>query len=1775
MPSSSSADAKSRQSSGGKSFFSRRHREKSNDYGYLNADPATVMPAPSGSQSSRHSNRRPSTDRPGSSGHDAAGLNMQAGVITSIPYETVADRGSPIAVNYLPNEENPPRRGPREPLPHHLNKATSDFHQYPVINRMAPPPKPGASDAPPRPPPHASMSTPASSASGDRSGHMQNYNRKGGASNGFQDMAIAPGNNRMDDQASIHSNHSGARTPSVQSHTNTSQHSFSTYGQDISPSKSHQSPMYNSSAQTQNSRYSSTTSFSPDGFNLKRPSDDRLIEKEWLSLMNKRGWLNLPEQARRQMQNYSVDKKWMLVYQDRLAEWQGDQKRKTVARHTAADTVFDRAHEEGSPEWYVRKVLDNSITAKQLQSLSVSLRTQPIGWVKAFVEAQGQIALTNVLSKINRRQGQGPAPPTKKRDMDLDREYDLVKCLKALMNNRYGADNALQHPQITAALAASLISPRLNTRKLVSEILTFLCHWGTGEGHAKVLGALDNLKHAQGENGRFDAWMRIVEVTTDGRGKMGSLVGASEEVRSGGIGVENLLMEYAVASLLLINMIVDAPSDDLQLRVHVRAGFTACGIKRILTKMEGFQYEVIDKQIDRYRTNEAIDYEDFLERENQSMVDSVEGDSKDLSDPIQIADAIQTKINGTRANDYFISTMQHLLLIRDNQGEDRLRMFQLVDAMLSYVAMDRRLPDMDLKQSLNFTVQNLLDKLYTDSEARQAQDEATEARQVADSALAERDQLTAQVQLGADGLVAKLQKQVQEQQAIIDLRGRQTETLKAEVAEVQRMRAQELQRNELETRELYLMLRDAQDAAASVAKDGKAPLADPTQMQGILDRERLMDRLERQLERAKTQAKLEGKAFQGPGPSDKLRELRERMDNPMGQRLEIGDYKNSIIGSVSRGKKARHFDSDDETEKADEDATVYERPRLVEMRRPKMNAEQATGLLGEIANKVKRIDGSDDEEGDGVTTGPTHPSIESASPKTPDDEQFDGAGGRKGVSPMPGYANNVPPPPPPPMPGYSGAPPPPPPPMPGYQSNGAPPPPPLPGTNGAPPPPPPPLPGTGSNFAPPPPPPIPGAPPLPGAKTGGFLPKRDLNTAPTMALPVARPKKKLKALHWEKVDAPQTTIWATHTPTYEDREEKYKELSRKGVLDEVEKLFLAKEIKAIGKKQMAKDNKKQIINSDLMKKFHISLAKFSQVSVEVLVRKVIHCDSDVLDNAVVMDFLQKDDLCVIPDNTAKLMAPYGKDWAGPDAASTTRELDPSELTREDQIYLFTAFELRHYWKSRIRALSLTRTYEADYDEISQKLQDVVRVSDSLRDSVKLMNVLGLILDIGNFMNDSNKQAIGFKLSSLARLGMVKDDKNESTFADLVERIVRTQYPEWEGFVDEIEGVITSQKLNVELLQLEAKKYTDNINNVQASLDAGNLSDPKKFHPEDRVSIVVQQHMKEARRKAEQMKVFLENMVETYDNIMVFYGEDPTDENARRDFFSKLAIFVSEWKKSKAKNVEIEDTRRRNEVSMRRKQISAQTINVTAAVDGDAPPSPASTGAMDSLLQKLREAKTDTRDQRDRRRRARLKDRHQVRVASGQNIPDIRSGSDDADDAGSVSVSVDPTGLLSPISDAGEGPSTEPAGGDAAEQDVGDRAEALLAGLRAESGKGGDEVRVRKRRESANDERERRRRRRAAAESAANAASEEAAWSRGSRNSRITELEEPRDGEDVERNRLSAISGSASGEGEGEVPRTSAELSISGNPDAMDGPQLSAAPVTVVSPPSPAGEQGRP
>lgn len=397
-------DGKSRQSSGGRSFFGRRlHREKNGepkvyDEGGLLPDLPSGASSTNGSKSSRHSHRASAMSMDMSNPNDTAGLSMTAGVITSIPYDSVAaDRKTPIPVDYLPRSDHIPTR--KEPLPHHLNKGGGDYHQYPTWNQTSPPPEGTSHPTGPRPPPKGPQSTISTVPSRDKGGYQQQPGRPGiaaGYTNGSHDTystADSSMNHRNSfDQASVYSSISSAtRGSSIFSSDNSSRTAIPSPTHDNSflrPSTSHSSTRQSSAHQStwqpqQPNAFSSTTSFSPEGFYLPRPSDDRIIESQFLSLMHKRGWQNLPDQAKRQMLAYPSAKKWTLVHQDKLTEWQGEQKRRANARNTVMGSdgqmnIMGRADEEGSPEWFVKKVMEDSITAKQLQSLSVSLRTQPI-----------------------------------------------------------------------------------------------------------------------------------------------------------------------------------------------------------------------------------------------------------------------------------------------------------------------------------------------------------------------------------------------------------------------------------------------------------------------------------------------------------------------------------------------------------------------------------------------------------------------------------------------------------------------------------------------------------------------------------------------------------------------------------------------------------------------------------------------------------------------------------------------------------------------------------------------------------------------------------------------------------------------------------------------------------------------------------------------------------------------------------------------------------------------------------------------------------------------------------------------------------------------------------------------------------------------------------------------------------------------------------------------------------------------------------------------------
>ena len=130
----------------------------------------------------------------------------------------------------------------------------------------------------------------------------------------------------------------------------------------------------------------------------------------------------------------------------------------------------------------------------------------------------------------------------------IEMEHEILKCLKTILNSKvsspsialeanlillkHGTRVAVDQPKCVVNIAMSLTSPHIPSRKIVADILIYIAHREPPTGHNLLLRALDQLMELRQEQSRFDAWFAVFELTIDGRGKMGTVVGASTEVRS-------------------------------------------------------------------------------------------------------------------------------------------------------------------------------------------------------------------------------------------------------------------------------------------------------------------------------------------------------------------------------------------------------------------------------------------------------------------------------------------------------------------------------------------------------------------------------------------------------------------------------------------------------------------------------------------------------------------------------------------------------------------------------------------------------------------------------------------------------------------------------------------------------------------------------------------------------------------------------------------------------------------------------------------------------------------------------------------------------------------------------------------------------------------------------------------------------------------------------------------------------------------------------------------
>lgn len=1300
-----------------------------------------------------------------------------------------------------------------------------------------------------------------------------------------------------------------------------------------------------------------------------RPPDAD-VERMFTDLMDRRDLLGDGPQPSvdhtNNMLAFSIDKKWTLVYNDLLTEQHATREREKTRRIQPAASPGSPAAAttmvlmRNSPEWFIKKFMDGSVTAKHIESLAVTLRTCAIGWLQSFVEAKGTPVLASYLAALHTR----PSPS----EVDLALEYEVLKAFRSLFNSKPGAHDALQHPKCISGITQSLISPQLSTRKQASDILLFLCHWERPHGHKLVLQGLDDLKSTKGVSGRFDAWFSALETALEGRGRMGSLVGASDEVRRLQLAgtPESGLTEYVINNMFLINAIVNSDIvDKLNVRVHLRNQMGGSNLPRIIERMRALRSPDLDMQLTVYEKSAEADQEEMLESfQRQVMLD--------MNDPREVVDVLLSRIDGSRAQDHFLSALQHLLLIQsDNRELDHY--YQLVDSMITSVVMDRSgaVERGDMSSLLGMSVDNVLNRFSDQDLLMRVQHDLHAARTELQRRGAECERLQLLVDQSAGGLVGQLQMQITELQQELDNARNNSSALQTDMDEMERAYVDRILNLELELREVSTSLQHFSNNASLE--------------QVHFDRATLRDSLERQVERSRTIRKL----VTAPGaPQEPLLVVPER------QRVVSDSDGERMIG------QAAMMDHSDTSMPSFDNAPPSDTPSLDENNEWSIHATVAAGMARNTdmqkrmrsvrAERVMRRTGPETSPSAADDNGPSQ--AESPAPDVPVTEAQPESQAPAAVEAEPGA----------PLP-----PPPPPPPPPGILSADAAPAPVPSGLGDAPPPPPPPPPPPGilsADAVPPPPPPPPGSAGVPAPPAGlldairsrgqteddgssqrglldvrasfdatGLAPAGPMNAPPAPpwgAIPAASRKNvpdmakaRTKQLQWEKLSAQHAaeTVWAKDVVDEGALRDLFRE---QGVFDEVEEDFRAKEISKRAP-AAARSNRKELqthLNFAtrqgielVLKRIRSRLTTAKDCSPEEVAHMIIQCDNRILDQSVLTELLR-----YYPESETKGRLGQFKNASD----EQLRLLHPADRL---VVLLMTVPHL----KEKVKGLLFRSRYDETVEVVRSGLKKIRSGTDAIMDAPQFGTLLSLILMLGNYLNATGIKggAFGFRISSINKLVDTKASDG-TTLLHFVERVVTRHLPHVEAFMDELNAATEACRVQLSDLKREVAELKSGSTQHKKELDrilAENNS------AKDPYTDIMLPFLRGVTTEMSRLNDEVQTTERRFNDALRYYGEGPDPMRrgfaapksiSTEDFFGVFKEFLAAYRKVKTDNVRLTEQRaleaaRRAAAEEREKERKEAASRRAVGVDDDA--------VLESLLGSLRSGGGNPKRQRRRGR----------------------------------------------------------------------------------------------------------------------------------------------------------------------------------------------------------------
>ncbi|KAI9142770.1 formin homology 2 domain-containing protein [Paraphysoderma sedebokerense] len=401
-----------------------------------------------------------------------------------------------------------------------------------------------------------------------------------------------------------------------------------------------------------------------NGMVVPMPSEDEVNEmfKKVVAEMG------LPAEKSDAMMAFPVDKKWKIVRQNQTKAQVDQAKLEAGGNASGALRATATAYLEA-----IKACQNSKALAKELQGLEISLRTQQLSWVGDFIKVNG---LTTVYEILERLCGKKHPTPD-----DLECIHNLIRCLKAVMNNSTGLQALLVFKNSINFLSLSYDCENLRMKQVVLELLASLC-FVPPNGHELVSDALTYYKDKKKEIYRFDDIMTDFKVGMD--------------------------VEFQKACLTFVNAFVNSPAE-LDFRMSLRFEFLDLGLNEVIADLKNIKDDVLQTQLKIYEEEASSDMQGVIEVRNIASID-LRYPFSDLFFFLSLS--IKNQSSDSDTYPWFVRVLKHLMLLPPDTRR-RAKYWQLLNIVANQIVLD---PYPGIKKPFVLDVSNAIEALTKQEE---------------------------------------------------------------------------------------------------------------------------------------------------------------------------------------------------------------------------------------------------------------------------------------------------------------------------------------------------------------------------------------------------------------------------------------------------------------------------------------------------------------------------------------------------------------------------------------------------------------------------------------------------------------------------------------------------------------------------------------------------------------------------------------------------------------------------------------------------------------------------------------------------------------------------------------------------------------------------------------------------------------------------------------------------------------------------------------------------